>query len=456
MVFASRTAGTVRAVDVSIFQIPMSDIAIRVDHLSKQYRIGIAARHDTLRDQLAHGMRGLFKRAARLNSSTAGTFWALQDVSFEVKQGEVFGIIGHNGAGKSTLLKVLSRITEPTRGGADIYGRVSSLLEVGTGFHPELTGRENIYLNAAMLGMRRAEITRRFDEIIEFSGIGEFLDTPVKRYSSGMYVRLAFSVAAHLEPEILIVDEVLAVGDSSFQQKCLGKMEQVSRGGRTVLIVSHNLPIIEHLCQRALLLSKGEVAKLGEAKSVVDAYAGITVDLSKTSLAERIDRQGRRDVIATAIEILDGQGNPIAAAICGRQTIIRWYYRCRDGKEVRNCRVELSFHAKLGDYFKTAYFLMSTDLVDRTPLVLQGEGWIDFALPELPLSGGLYHIMSYVESDKDVQDWLQSAALISVVDGDFYGTGKAYPPGWQGKCVLVRYSWKQNVSCSNDGLSASQ
>ncbi|WP_447600703.1 ABC transporter ATP-binding protein [Nitrospira sp. Nam80] len=415
----------------------MNDIAIRVNHLSKEYRIGIAARHDTLRDQVAHGMRGLFKRGAR-PGPVARTFWALEDISFEVTQGEVFGIIGHNGAGKSTLLKILSRITEPTRGAADIYGRVGSLLEVGTGFHPELTGRENIYLNAAMLGMRRAEIRRRLDEIIEFSGIGEFLDTPVKRYSSGMYVRLAFSVAAHLEPEILIVDEVLAVGDSTFQQKCLGKMEQVSRGGRTVLIVSHNLPIIENFCQRALLLSKGRIAQLGEAKRVVETYAGMNSDILNIPISERTDRQGKGDIIATGIELLDATGKALASAICGRDTIFRWHYRCVEGMVFRKCRVGLSVHDKTGEPF----FLMSTELVDSMPLELRGEGFIDFTLPELPLSGGVYHIMSFVESDRDIQDWVHNAALLSVVDGDFYGTGKTYPPGWQGKCVLVKYNWK--------------
>jgi lipopolysaccharide transport system ATP-binding protein len=420
----------------------MGNIAIRVEQLAKRYRIGVAARHDTLRDQLIHTFGSLVNRRGRAGAGTK-TFWALNDVSFDVKQGEVFGIIGHNGAGKSTLLKILSRITEPTSGAADIYGRVSSLLEVGTGFHPELTGRENVYLNAAMLGMRRAEIHRKLDEIIDFSGIGEFIDTPVKRYSSGMYVRLAFSVAAHLEPEILIVDEVLAVGDATFQQRCLGKMQQVSKGGRTVLIVSHNLPVIEHLCQRAVLLSKGRVALLGEAKEVVEAYAGMSADLSRIPMSERTDREGKGEIVATAIEMLDGSGFPLSSAICGRDTILRWHYRCAHGKVVRRCRVELSLHAKIGDPYETAYFLMSTDLVDSTPLELRGEGWIDFRLPELPLSGGNYFVMSYVESAREVQDCIHNATLLTVVDGDFYGTGKTYPPGWRGKCVLVRYSWQQ-------------
>ena len=244
----------------------MSDIAIRVENLSKRYEIGRAGtRHDTLRDALA----GLFRREGRGRSEA---FWALRDVSFEVKRGEVVGIIGRNGAGKSTLLKVLSQITEPTGGRAEIHGRVGSLLEVGTGFHPELTGRENIYLNGAILGMRREEIARKFDEIVAFSEIEKFLDTPVKRYSSGMYVRLAFAVAAHLEPEILLVDEVLAVGDAAFQKKALGKMGDVVHEGRTVLFVSHNMAAINQLCQRCLFVSQGAVIFDGLAEKTVQKY----------------------------------------------------------------------------------------------------------------------------------------------------------------------------------------
>lgn len=420
----------------------MGNIAIQVEHLTKRYLIGASAGHNTIRDRVASAITSWTQR--RSNTQDKGRiFSALSDVSFEVKEGEVFGIIGHNGAGKSTLLKILSRITAPTSGTADIYGRISSLLEVGTGFHPELTGRENVYLNGAILGMRRAEMKQKLDEIIDFSGVEEFIDTPVKRYSSGMYVRLAFSVAAHLEPDILIVDEVLAVGDASFQQKCLGKMQQASRGGRTVLIVSHNLPVIENLCRRALLLAKGRVALMGTAHEVVEAYAGMTADLSRSAIHERTDREGKGDVIATKIEVLDRNQNACSSAICGRETILRWHYRCAPGKVVRKCRVELSLHVKTGDPFETAYFLMSTDLVDSSPLHFHDEGWIDFRLPEWPLSGGQYYVMSYVESDKEVQDCIQHAALVNVVDGDFYGTGRSYPPGWRGKCVLVKYDWRQ-------------
>jgi lipopolysaccharide transport system ATP-binding protein len=267
----------------------MSDIAIKCEGLSKQYRIGERERYKALRDVITDAAIAPFRRlrsAVNGNGSatrdskleTRNLIWALDDVSFEVKRGEVVGIIGRNGAGKSTLLKILSRITKPTRGHAQIHGRVGSLLEVGTGFHSELTGRENIYLNAAILGMRKAEIERKFDEIVAFADVERFIDTPVKRYSSGMYVRLAFAVAAHMETEILIIDEVLAVGDAAFQKKCLGKMGEVSKEGRTILFVSHDMTAIQTLCRRAVLLEDGKVAGDGIAEEQVAAY------LAKTKL----------------------------------------------------------------------------------------------------------------------------------------------------------------------------
>ena len=250
----------------------MSDIAIRVENLSKQYSItAVRYRHDTLRDQLMEGLQTVFSRNGRRHP-VKETFWALKDVSFEVKQGEVLGIIGRNGAGKSTLLKLLSRITEPTSGRAEIYGRMGSLLEVGTGFDRELTGRENIYLNGAILGMKKAEIDRKFDEIVAFSEVEKFIDTPVKRYSSGMYVRLAFAVAAHLEPEILLVDEVLAVGDAAFQKKCLGKIGEVAKQGRTVIFVSHNMAAITRLCNSGLWLENGQLRICGGVEEIVAGY----------------------------------------------------------------------------------------------------------------------------------------------------------------------------------------
>jgi homopolymeric O-antigen transport system ATP-binding protein len=252
---------------------------IKVENISKQYRLG-ASRESfpTLRDALAGAFRAPLRRRGR--RKTNETIWALKDVSFEIAPGEVVGIIGRNGAGKSTLLKILSRITEPTSGRAELHGRTASLLEVGTGFHPELTGRENMFLNAAILGMPRSEIERKFDEIVAFAEIEKFLDTPVKHYSSGMYVRLAFAVAAHLEPEILIIDEVLAVGDAAFQKKCLGKIQGVTQQGRTVLFVSHNMAAIKSLCGRALLLEEGRIAIEGNVDTLIDKY------LMKPKIAE--------------------------------------------------------------------------------------------------------------------------------------------------------------------------
>jgi len=258
----------------------MSDIAISVENLSKLYRIGQFAGYKTIRESLMDVISAPLRRfrspgpEASASSHQTNTIWALKDISFEVRQGEAVGIIGRNGSGKSTLLKVLSRITAPTEGYAEIHGRIRSLLEVGTGFHPELTGRENVYLNGAVMGMKKVEVERKFDEIVAFAEIEKFLDTPVKRYSSGMYVRLAFAVAAHLEPEILLVDEVLAVGDAEFQKKCLGKMEDVAGEGRTVLFVSHNMASIKRLCQRAILLDKGRILEDGATQRVVQYYLG--------------------------------------------------------------------------------------------------------------------------------------------------------------------------------------
>ena len=247
----------------------MSDLVIQATGIGKRYALGQRRGYETLRESIVRTARGLVRRRTREASST---FWALRDVSFEVRRGEAVAIIGRNGAGKSTLLKVLSRITAPTEGRGLIRGRVGSLLEVGTGFHPELTGRENVFLNGAVLGMRRAEVTRRFDEIVAYSEVEKFIDTPVKHYSSGMYMRLAFSVAAHLEPDVLVIDEVLAVGDAEFQKKCMGKMSDVARSGRTVLFVSHNMAAVRSLCERGILLEEGRVVHDGSVEGTVRAY----------------------------------------------------------------------------------------------------------------------------------------------------------------------------------------
>ena len=307
----------------------MTDVAIRVDGLGKQYRIGAqSARYRTFRESLNDLVTSPFRRAGRLLRGQAygaadltETIWALRDMSFEIKKGESIGFIGHNGAGKSTLLKILSRITEPTEGYADIYGRVGALLEVGTGFHPELTGRENVILNAAILGMKRREIEAKFDEIVDFAEVEKFIDTPVKHYSSGMTLRLGFAVAAHLEPEILIVDEVLAVGDARFQRKCMGKMDAVSSQGRTVLFVSHNLTAVQSLCQKVVWLHQGQVIKVGEPGEIIPEYLGSTMETGSERVwafddapgndQVRLRRVAARPVDGTVSDVITTQ-TPIA------------------------------------------------------------------------------------------------------------------------------------------------
>jgi lipopolysaccharide transport system ATP-binding protein len=306
----------------------MSNIAIRVDGLSKRYRIGLAKqRHDTLRDEITEALTSILRFNGRGSaggdqwSDSSEIIWAVKDVSFEVKKGEVLGIVGRNGAGKSTLLKILSRITEPTEGKAEIHGRVGSLLEVGTGFHGELTGRENVYLNGAILGMRRAEIDRKFDEIVAFAEVEKFIDTPVKRYSSGMKVRLAFAVAAHLEPEILIIDEVLAVGDLNFQNKCLGKMGDVYREGRTILFVSHNLGAVSNLCTVGICLDQGRIINQGEIGSIVNLYIKQNMESSKIE-SRRWKHIGTGEAQITSVRVLDSKGNPCTAFAMGETIVL--------------------------------------------------------------------------------------------------------------------------------------
>jgi lipopolysaccharide transport system ATP-binding protein len=295
---------------------------IRAEGLSKQYQIGAREEgYSTLRETIVRAVNAPLKRLRRRGERSADELiWALKDVSFEVAPQEVVGIIGRNGAGKSTLLRILSRITKPTVGEVDLYGRVGSLLEVGTGFHPELTGRENIYLNGAILGMKRAEIEQKFDEIVAFAEVEKFLDTPVKRYSSGMYVRLAFAVAAHLEPEILIVDEVLAVGDANFQKKCLGKMGEVAKEGRTVLFVSHNMIAVKSLCSRAMLLEGGRLTHQGSVDKVVDVYLTAGTDMAKTGIipddAPRL--YGTGDAKFRSVQLTDVEGRIVSQLYLGQ------------------------------------------------------------------------------------------------------------------------------------------
>jgi lipopolysaccharide transport system ATP-binding protein len=313
----------------------MSEVAIRVEGLSKLYHIGTLQRYKTLRDTLTDALNAPFRIGASFLKSrppadagrpSNNSIWALKDVSFEVKQGEVVGIIGRNGAGKSTLLKVLSRIMEPTEGYATIQGRVGSLLELGVGFHPELTGRENVYLNGAILAMSKAEISRKFDEIVTFAGLEKFIDTMVKYYSSGMYVRLAFAVAAHMEPKVLLVDEVLSVGDAEFQNKCIGTLEKVGRVGRTVLFVSHNMESIMRLCTRSIWLHDGQVKEIGETKKVVNDYLAFGSQRAEVAW-ELHNAPGHSSVIVEAIRVVDRKGESKAAYMISEPVNLQMDFR---------------------------------------------------------------------------------------------------------------------------------
>jgi lipopolysaccharide transport system ATP-binding protein len=349
----------------------------------------------------------------------------------------VVGIIGRNGAGKSTLLKVLSRITEPTRGRIEIHGRVGSLLEVGTGFHPELSGRENIFLNGSILGMARREIARKFDEIVAFAELERFIDTPVKRYSSGMYIRLAFAVAAHLEPEILLIDEVLAVGDAAFQKKCLGKMGEIARHGRTVLFVSHNTAAMLNLCQRGILIEGGRVVADGPIEPVIQQYLrGLRV-ATPLDLTTCPDRQGRGRVRFTGVRFEDDDGQPVEQGVAGRALVIALDYEAMDGERLPNCRASVAFYDGLGQ----TLFNCSSELVISDPLDLPARGRLRCRIPRLPLSQNQYLLTLFLEVNREVEDWILNAIELNVVDGDFYGTGRLYPDGWRGKGVLVPHEW---------------
>ncbi|MDX1687330.1 MAG: ABC transporter ATP-binding protein [Candidatus Promineifilaceae bacterium] len=404
----------------------MSDVAIRVEALSKRYRIGRREeRPDTLREALMAVLKAPWQRLRRGGASShreQDTIWALRDVSFEVKRGEVLGVIGRNGAGKSTLLKLLSQITEPTRGRAEIHGRVGSLLEVGTGFHQELTGRENVYLSGAVLGMTRSEIDEKFDEIVAFSGVEKFIDTPIKRYSSGMKVRLGFAVAAHLDPEILLVDEVLAVGDATFQKKCLGKMDSITNEGRTVLFVSHNMAMIKKLCSRAVLLDEGEVREIGPTDAVVERYlggvhtaAGGSFGVRTSLLAERRDPK----IYIEAIEIRRDGTDPKRGF--RPQDQLRLQIRYNAVKPIRNPGfiVMLMSHDRV-ELCRVSNMPISGYYIDQ----IHGRGQIEVVFEQLPFVGGRYYITVGVAQSK--VEWflrLDDVAWFDVESTDPYGSG---------------------------------
>jgi lipopolysaccharide transport system ATP-binding protein len=417
----------------------MSNYAIRVETLSKRYLINRGKRrHDTLRDEIVDTFGSLFRRNG-LGSGCTETFWALRDIDFDVKAGEVIGIVGRNGAGKSTLLKILSRITAPTKGFAEIHGRVGSLLEVGTGFHPELTGRENIYLNGAILGMRKSEIDRQFDEIVAFAEVARFIDTPVKHYSSGMYVRLAFAVAAHLETEVLIIDEVLAVGDTAFQRKCLGKMQGMAKSGRTVLFVSHNMAAVENLCQKVIVLQKGRVVFNGASREGIDHYYQSIADGKTRPNSARVDlttHSGRPPVyrpMLSSLELCNGDGKPLTAGLKIGASL-KAAIRFRTDRRIGNLDACMGFETLSGQRVFTAHTVFDPN---RPRKECFGEGTFVCEIPSLVLVAGTYKILLALVTDDIIVDVVEDAARIDVVESDYYGTGKA---PWNGLIVL-KHHW---------------
>lgn len=418
--------------------------AVKAENLSKLYRLDSNVEFGrTLRDAITDSARRLnpfSKTNSKNRTGSENSFMAIEDISFEVKPGEIVGIVGRNGAGKSTLLKVVSRVTEPTSGKVQIYGRVGSLLEVGTGFHPELSGRENIFLNGSILGMSRAEIERKFDEIVAFSEIEKFVDTPVKRYSSGMYVRLAFAVAAHLEPEVLLIDEVLAVGDAAFQQKCLGRMNEVSREGRTILFVSHNTAALLGLCTRGILLEQGKLTSDGSIESAVSGYLkGVTLG-TLGDLTEYKHREGNGRVRFTNVSFEDLTGNAVTQGVSGQPFVIRLDYESNGTNPLPRSRASVAVYDNLGQ----ALFNCSTELVVSAPINLPPRGSVKCVIPQLPLTQSNYLLTFFLEVNGTVEDWLHKVIELPVIDGDFYQTGRLYPQGWQGKGVLVPHTWVIN------------
>ena len=438
----------------------MSDVAIRVEAISKQYRIGKnRSRYRTLRDTITNSVAPL-RRVTKLIAREAKTpaelddqIIALKDVSFQVEAGEVVGVIGRNGAGKSTILKILSRITEPTSGAAQIHGRVGSLLEVGTGFHPELSGRENVYLNGAILGMKATEIKNKFDEIVAFAEVERFIDTPVKHYSSGMYMRLAFAVAAHLEPDIMLVDEVLAVGDAAFQQRCLGKMGDVARAGRTVLFVSHNMAAVLSLCPRSILFDGGRLIADGASQDVVDRYMQSTGTASKRTLAERRDRKGNQALRFLSVELREPGGNAISRAYSGQDIIVALKYTSDNCVPLHNVHVAIGVHGK----FDERLFHLSTTVKGFEFSRIPAAGVILCKIPCLPLQPGRYSFNLFSKVGSEVADWLQNAGIIEVEAGPYFDSGRL-PPRDQGP-FIVQHSWsmaseKTELTGSFHGISA--
>ena len=421
---------------------------IEFRNVSKEYVLGGAVRQqETLRELLMRKLH--LGEKVEVEAAVKQRFWALQGISFDVNEGEVIGIIGRNGAGKSTLLKILSRITDPTDGSIHIRGRLASLLEVGTGFHPELTGRENIFLNGAILGMRKSEIVSKFDEIVAFSEVEKFLDTPVKRYSSGMYVRLAFSVAAHLNPEILVVDEVLAVGDMAFQKKCLGKMSEVSQGGRTVIFVSHNMAAVQNLCQRGVVLSDGKMLFNGSSEDAIQQYLhsvtgtaaqGHVINLLS---APRIAKKVRPRLLESMEFFTDG--DVAMAGTLPMGAALKMRIRFNFPEPVESFDVGIGFDNVYGQRVFTAHSCFEPERDGGFHL---GPQTFVCSIPSLTLVPGEYVLRVWLDANRREVDLINEAARIQVIESDYYGTGRV---PWNGVFVLKHhwYSEKANGVSSN-------
>jgi lipopolysaccharide transport system ATP-binding protein len=414
-----------------------------VEGIRKRYRIGERERYTALRDVLGNALKAPWRMLRGKNGGASkgkpDHIWALDGVSLEIHHGEAVGLIGRNGAGKTTLLKILSRITKPTEGRAEIHGRVGSLLEVGTGFHQELTGRENIYLNGAILGMKKAEIDRKFDEMVAFAEVETFLDTPVKHYSSGMYVRLAFAVAAHLEPEILLVDEVLAVGDAAFQKKCLGKMNEVTRAGRTVVFVSHNMSAIENLCASAYQIDGGHIVRAGDTRTVVSGYLA-EQHLPTANPFTNCPRTGNGKLRVTSFRLESPAGEPLDVARSGEAVVFAF------GFENRGCaaRDRVSFSFSVHTDHEVAVFHYYSHFSNTVFENLPAAGTFKCRLPELALAPGNYLVMcrAMLNGDQFIgteADWPQVYVPLSVASGDFYGTGDVNLTTWAP--ILVKGTW---------------
>ena len=409
-----------------------SSLAIEATNLSKKYRLGTIGM-TSLREDISRWWNRSKNEIAKNGSNQAGIehsrmindheFWALHDLNFEIPQGEVVGLIGANGSGKSTLLKILSRITEPSEGEVRVRGKVASLLEVGTGFHPELTGRENVYVNGAILGMTRREVSKKFDEIVDFAGVADFIDTPIKRYSSGMTVRLGFAVAAHLDPDILIVDEVLAVGDAAFQKKCIGKMQSISGSGRTVIFVSHNLPSVQALCNRCLLLQNGRLQKTGNTEKVIDYYLSESANNQSIQALNDKKREGTGEIQLISISMRDSRMKEINSIRCGQNLTFEFKF-----KNLNSYDFTPVFAVSVKNKNDTNITWLNSKLVGQE-IDIGKTGNLSFQIERLNLAPGRYFLNTFIGNYAIPVDWIVDAYSFDVLDGVYYETGQLPPDG---------------------------